>query len=199
MVSKSIMSPFIVCIDGLIGAGKSTLMERLSKDYKCFPEPVKEWSLLPFLYTDLATYGPIFQFQVLISQFIQKQSFPDDDSLILVERCPWTSRNIFAPLVLDYNVLSTYDKFYKSLSYEVNLFIYLDVDPETAFQRIRNRSFVDNLISSYYLRRLYDSYKRNLLVGKSNVVVVNESSPDQVEKSVRAILTKTAASVFPKS
>lgn len=187
------MSPFIVCIDGLIGAGKSTLIKRLADSYECFPEPVEEWTLLPFLYKDLTRYGPAFQFQVLLSQFNQKQSF--SDGLILVERCPWTSRNVFAPLILDDETLRTYDKIYSTLSYDVDCFVYLDVDPIDAFDRIRNRSPVDSLISLDYLRSLYESYASNLLTGRSNVFVVKDALPDAVEREVRAFLVKTTASV----
>lgn len=189
------MSPFVVCIDGLIGAGKSTLIKRLADSYKCFPEPVEEWTLLPFLYKNLTRYGPAFQFQVLLSQFNQKQSFWNTDGLILVERCPWTSRNVFAPLILDDETLRTYDKLYRTLGFEVDFFVYLDVDPIDAFDRIRNRSPVDSLISLDYLRSLYDSYASNLLTGRSNVFVVKDASPDAVEREVRAFLVKTAASV----
>lgn len=189
------MSPFIVCIDGLIGAGKSTLIKRLACDYKCFPEPVDEWTLLPFLYKNLTLYGPAFQFQVLLSQFNQKQSFSNEDGLVLVERCPWTSRNVFAPLTMDGETLYTYDKLYKTLSYDVDCFIYLDVDPIDAFHRIRNRSPVDNLISLDYLRRLYDSYKFNLIAGRSNVFVVNDALPVVVEEKVRTFLVKKIASI----
>lgn len=186
------MSPFIVCIDGLIGAGKSTLMKRLADSYKCFPEPVEEWTLLPFLYQNLTRYGPAFQFQVLLSQFNQKRFF--SNSLILVERCPWTSRYVFAPLLLDAETLCTYDKLYRTLSFDVDCFIYLDVDPIDAFHRIRNRSPVDSLISLDYLHRLHESYASNLLMGRSDVFVVNDASPDVVEREVRAFLAKITAS-----
>ena len=190
------MSPFIICIDGLIGSGKSTLIQKLSYDYKCFPEPIEEWTLLPFLYKNLTRYGPAFQFQVLLSQFNQWQSFPKDNNFIIVERCPWTSRNIFAPLILDSDSLKTYNKMFELLSYNVNCFIYLDVDPENAFRRIHNRSSTDNLISLDYLRGLHETYRLNLLMGRSDVYVVNEGPPERVEETVRLFLTETFASIY---
>ena len=190
------MSPFIVCIDGLIGAGKSTLLKQLSKDYKCFPEPVKEWTLLPHAYKNMLVHGSALQFQILFTQFIQKESFPNDKSLILVERCPWTSRNVFVPLILNDKLCYAYDWFYQWYHYDVNYFIYLDITPEDAFNRIYNRSEADNLITLNYLHRLYDSYKLNLLTKKSNVAIVKDGPPEQVEESVRKILTKISASIF---
>lgn len=101
----------------------------------------------------------------------------------------------FAPLTMDGETLYTYDKLYKTLSYDVDCFIYLDVDPIDAFHRIRNRSPVDNLISLDYLRRLYDSYKFNLIAGRSNVFVVNDALPVVVEEKVRTFLVKKIASI----
>ncbi len=44
----------IICIDGLIGAGKSTVTHRLKKNlYKCYEEPIDKWTLLPNLYNDM--------------------------------------------------------------------------------------------------------------------------------------------------
>lgn len=191
------MAPFIVCIDGLIGAGKSTLMKRLAADYKCFPEPLEEWTLLPFIYKDKARYGTAFQFQVLLSQFNQKQKFSDKDALIIVERCPWTSRNIFAPIAMDHSdeTFHTYDKLFRTLAYEVDYFIYLEVDPVDAFDRIQNRSPIDRLIPLDYLRCLHDSYRNKLLSIWPNAFVVKDAPPDVVEKEVRAFLAKIAASI----
>lgn len=183
------MAPLIVCVDGLIGTGKSTLLKRLAKDYECFPEPVEEWTLLPHLYENFSFYGQLLQFQVLISQFRQRQSFPD--GLVVVERSPWTSRNVFVPLIeFEEDVFSAYDKLYRFLNYDVDYFIYLDVDPLEAFRRIENRSSVDSLISLEYLRRLRDSYVSNLLAGRSNVFVVDAGNPEDVEREVREILAK---------
>ncbi len=56
----------IICIDGLIGAGKSTVTHRLKKNlYKCYEEPIDKWTLLPNLYNDMKKYATPFQFQVL--------------------------------------------------------------------------------------------------------------------------------------
>lgn len=187
------MSPFIVCIDGIIGAGKSSLLHALASDYACFPEPLSEWNLLSSLYDDPQVYGLPFQLQVLISQFKQRQQFPNQ--LVLVERCPWTSRHVFAPLLLDREDLDLYDRAYRRLAYPVHHFIYLDIDPLEAFRRIRLRSPLDNRISLDYLQRLEERYASELT---SNVTPMNADQPlASLVAQCRHLLTTKIASLFP--
>lgn len=187
------MSPFIVCIDGIIGAGKSSLLHALASDYACFPEPLSEWNLLSSLYDDPQVYGLPFQLQVLISQFKQRQQFPNQ--LVLVERCPWTSRHVFAPLLLDREDLDLYDRAYRRLAYPVHHFIYLDIDPLEAFRRIRLRSPLDNRISLDYLQRLEERYTSELT---SNVTPMNADQPlASLVAQCRHLLTTKIASLFP--
>lgn len=187
------MSPFIICIDGIIGAGKSSLMDKLALDYNCFPEPLSEWNLLSSFYENPKLYGLPFQLQVLISQFKQRQQFPD--GLILVERCPWTSRYIFAPLLLNDEELALYDQMYQRFGYKIDHFIYLDINPLEAFRRIRHRSRIDSQISLDYLKQLHDRYSSKLV---SNVTVVNAYQPlDKLESHCRKLLTTKFASLFP--
>ncbi len=54
----------IICIDGLIGAGKSTVTHRLKKNlYKCYEEPIDKWTLLPNLYNDMKNTQLLFNFK----------------------------------------------------------------------------------------------------------------------------------------
>ncbi len=57
----------IICIDGLIGAGKSTVTHRLKKNlYKCYEEPIDKWTLLPNLYNDMKKYATSFSISSII-------------------------------------------------------------------------------------------------------------------------------------
>ena len=82
----------IICIDGIIGAGKSSLIRKLKNNFTCFEEPVEKWSLLPDLYADMKRFAIPFQFQVLFSQYDQYMSFKNINDMIIVERCPQTSK-----------------------------------------------------------------------------------------------------------
>lgn len=187
------MTPFIICIDGIIGAGKSSLIQRLASDYNCFPEPLSEWNLLSSFYKNPLVYRLPFQLQVLISQFKQRQCFPD--TLVLVERCPWTSRHVFAPLLLDPQEFEIYDSVYQRLAYPVHHFIYLDIEPSEAFQRIQSRSPIDSQISLDYLKQLHERYASELV---SNVTVLDAHLPlDALESHCRNLLTTKIVSLSP--
>ena len=171
-------SQLIVCVDGLIGAGKSTLLKRISKNYSCFPEPLSEWNLLPKLYENPKEFGLAFEIQVLISQFKQKHEFPN--TLVFVERCPWTTYHIFNPLILTEEEICFFDLLYKRYAYKVDYFIYLDIEPSKAFERIQKRSATDQKISLDYLNKLYDQYKSKLL-SLPNVLCVIDANKSQEE------------------
>ena len=91
----------IICIDGIIGAGNSTLIRKLKNNFTCFEEPVEKWSLLPSLYSDMKRFVIPFQFQVSLSQYDQYMSFKNINDIIIVERCPRTSKNVFSQMYMD--------------------------------------------------------------------------------------------------
>lgn len=122
--------------------------------------------------------------EILLSQFKQKLKFPDCGG-VLVERCPWTSRHIFAPLLLNEHELNLYNKIYQHLKYNVQYIIYLDIQPKLALQRIHERSVVDGKISLEYLQDLNDQYSKNLKTGWANVYSVDANkSTNSVELDV---------------
>lgn len=187
------MSRFILCIEGTIGAGKSSLMQRLATRFQCFPEPLSEWTLLTSFYQNPTFFAFPLQLQILLSQFQQYQRFPEE-GLVLVERCPWTSRHVFSPLILTDTDLALYESVYQRLTYPVHAFLYLDLEPEVAFQRLQQRTAMDRAIPLAYLHRLQTRYTSALKEGCSNVWIVDANrSLEVVEQDV---LTKIA-SIFP--
>lgn len=185
------MSRFILCIDGIIGAGKSTLMQCLACRFPCFPEPVSEWTLLASFYQNPSFFALPLQLQILLSQFQQSQRFPEE-GLVLVERCPWTSRHVFCPLILTESELCLYADVYQRLTYPVDAFLYLDLEPEIAFQRLQQRTTMDRTIPLTYLQKLQARYTS--VLKEVNVWTVDANRPlDVVEQDV---LTKIA-SIFP--
>ena len=187
----------IICIDGIIGSGKSTLIRKLKDNFTCFEEPVEKWSLLPNLYSDMERFAIPFQFQVLFSQYDQYLSFKNIKDMIIVERCPWTSKNVFAQMYIDNGLFDqasalTYQKFFEQLSYEVDYFIYLDIEPELALKRIKTRErYGEDNITLAYLESLHEQYEKQLNQTR-NVFRVNANSDiETVELEVRNILKAT--------
>ncbi|QNH08553.1 143R [Invertebrate iridescent virus Kaz2018] len=187
----------IICIDGLIGAGKSTVTHRLKKNlYKCYEEPIDKWTLLPNLYNDMKKYATPFQFQVLFSQYDQYLSFKDCKETVVVERCPWTSKNIFTSLMIENNLfdlsaIDTYNNLYERLSYQVDHFIYIKVDSEMAFERIKKRDrFAEQNISFDYLKSLENKYATSLAtLSPSTVTIIDGSNTiEEVEFDVKTAI-----------
>jgi deoxyadenosine/deoxycytidine kinase len=187
------MKPIVICIDGIIGAGKSTVTRRLKHLYKCYEEPVDKWTLLPKLYSNMKEYAAPFQFQVLFSQHDQYLSFKNIHDTVIVERCPWTSKNVFASMLIedgffDTDAIETYYSFHELLAYDVDHFIFLNIEAELAYERIKKRDrFAEQNISFTYLQNLKNQYEKSLkCLEPSSVTYVNGSnSIEQVESEVK--------------
>jgi deoxyadenosine/deoxycytidine kinase len=156
---------FLVCIDGMIGSGKSSLIEKLSNKYTCFQEPVEDWSLLQSMYKNMSDFAAPFQFQVLFSFHKIWSSIKNIDDLVVVERCPWSSKNIFTKSFVEDGFIrpeeyKVYCNFYDKIEYPVDVYMYLQVDTNVAHQRIlsRNRSSEVHITLEYLcnLNRTYD-------------------------------------------
>jgi thymidylate kinase len=101
---------------------------------------------------------------------------------------------VFAQMYIDNGLFDqasdlTYRKFFELVSYEVDYFIYLDVEPELALKRIktRDRHGEDN-ITLAYLESLHEQYEKQLNQTR-NVFRVNANSEiETVELEVRNIL-----------
>jgi deoxyadenosine/deoxycytidine kinase len=185
---------YTICIDGIIGSGKSSLITELSNDFTCFQEPVHEWSLLQNFYDDMPTYATPFQFQVLFSFHKLYSTFKNVNDKVLVERCPWSSKNIFADMFIDNGYITPdeyklYCSFYDKLAFNTDLFIYLNVDTDVAYDRIlkRNRAS-ERSLTLEYLVLLNKKYNKALSTLK-NVVIVDANKPlKEVKENILDIL-----------
>jgi len=135
---------YIVTIDAVIGAGKSSLISQLKDDFTCFQEPVEEWSLLQNFYEDMPKFATPFQFQVLFSFHKLYSTFKNMKDKVILERCPWSSKNIFTNLLVESGHITPqeyqlYCNFYDKVAFPINLYIFLKVDTEVAYRRILNR------------------------------------------------------------
>ena len=187
---------YIITIDGIIGCGKSSLISQLSDQFTCFQEPVHEWSLLQNFYDDMTAYSAPFQFQVLFSFHKMHSTFKNVKDKVILERCPWSSKNIFTDMLVndghiqldEYNL---YCNFYDKLAFTTDLYIYLKVDTTTAFQRILNRDrAAERSLKLEYLDSLNDQYNRKISTLKNVHVVDANQSLDKVILDVINILNQ---------
>lgn len=188
---------YTIVIDASIGAGKSSIISQLKDDYTCFLEPVEEWSLLQNFYDDMSTYAAPFQFQVLFSFHKMYSTFKNVKDKVILERCPWSSKNIFMDMLVqngnvskdEYNL---YCNFYDKLAFPTDLFIYLKVDTEIAYRRILNRDrAAERSLKFEYLEALNEKYNEAIKT-LPNVKIVDANRPlvevkDQVIDILRQI------------
>jgi len=185
---------YTIAIDGIIGCGKSSLISELARDFTCFPEPIHEWSLLSDFYNQMSTYAAPFQFQVLFSFHKMFSAFKNVNDKIIIERCPWSSKNIFTSMLVEEGYISEeehrmYLDFYDRLGFNVDMHIYLKVDPAIAYQRILQRDrAVERTLQFDYLKALHNKYEKHFSVKQACYIVDANQSLDEVKTNVIKIL-----------
>jgi deoxyadenosine/deoxycytidine kinase len=173
---------YTIVIDAPIGAGKSSIISQLKDDYTCFPEPVEEWSLLQNFYEDMPSYAAPFQFQVLFSFHKMYSNFKNVKDKVILERCPWSSKNIFTDMLVQNGHISNdeynlYCNFYDKVAFPTDLFIYLKVDTDVAYRRILNRDrAAERSLKFEYLEVLNEKYNE-AIKALSNVQIVDANRP----------------------
>ena len=147
----------IFSIEGNIGSGKSTLIKKLQEKYKnviYLPEPVDLWNqvkdangvtILEKFYKDKYSYSFSFQMMAYISRFNQIKKVINDfpDSVVIIERCLYTDRFVFAKMLFDTGFMqdieyTIYNSFFEEM--KIDGIIYIKTTPETCLTRIINRN-----------------------------------------------------------
>lgn len=154
-----------IAIDGPIGVGKTTLVDKLAHRFEGVKilEDVNN-PFLPDFYKDRP--GAAFQTELyfLLSRFKQQQDIQQRDLFdrLLLSDYTFPKNRIFAYLNLTDDELMLFDKLYTMLEPQVpipDLVIYLVADLENCMQRIerRERSF-EKQMSEEYMSELIDAY-----------------------------------------
>lgn len=191
--------PSIIVFDGIIAAGKTTLINKLveqltgkSLTVTVIPEPVDEWvksGILERFYTDKERWGYFFQTKAfldrvrIIREYIEKYS--DTTDIFLLERSP-DSDKIFMKALYESKFIDelewkTYkewcDEWVRILPRTPTHSVYIKVDVEEAMSRIRQRNRdSEELIPIEYqeqLSRIHDDtfLVDTLLMGDGSVKV----------------------------
>lgn len=178
--------PFVVVVDGIIGAGKSTLIGRL-KEYltsigyivTIIREPVDQWGeLLVKFYEDPTRYSYLFQTMAFHDRAVEaRQVYLDNPrtQIFIAERSVF-SDTIFMRMLRDSGQCSelefaSYVKWWKMwhlvVPWTPNLFIYLKPTVDTAMKRVANRSRDgESKVSSDYQTSL-EQYHDQVFSGNS--------------------------------
>ena len=131
-----------VSIEGGIGCGKSSLLERLAQDgFDVRPEAAEAcFDTLDLYYRDKARYGFLLQARIM-SRYASQ---PPPSNLTIVERSPFSSLHVFAANQRKQGYLldtewSALEELYDTLGWAPQAMIFIDVPTEVSYQRMRER------------------------------------------------------------
>jgi len=159
-----------VTVAGNIGAGKSTLVELLSKEFAWQPyyELVSDHPYLDDYYRDMPRWGFHAQIYFLSQRYEQQQELSDNPLSVCQDRSMYEDYEIFVKGLLEQGIFSprdfqTYRRLYSALSLSVDrpdLLIYLRASVAVLQQRIGGRSRpYERAIPDEYLAALNRRYE----------------------------------------
>lgn len=168
--------PLVVVIDGIIGAGKSTIIQELAKSYPVIKEPVSGWidsGLLSKFYEDKSRWGYLFQanaFYDRVQAF--KAMFSNSKSQIFISERSMSSDQIFMDLLhedkyvtdLEYSIYQKWCSLWPQLlpSFDI-MYVYLDTNEDISSERIHKRGRPGENVPQDYLHRLKEKHDQFFL------------------------------------
>jgi deoxyadenosine/deoxycytidine kinase len=184
----------VIVIDGLIGAGKTTLinvlcdgLSKLGLKVKCIMEPVDIWKNtgnLQAFYNDIERNAYEFQTYTYITR-IKKylEEYDNTYDIIFMERCIFTDKYVFVEMLYDekfidarrYAMYNEWWALWKQLiTFDFSGFIYLNPDINACMDRIksRNRDGESN-ITLEYQADLLDKYEKYFYLISDKYKVLN--------------------------
>ena len=186
---EKIKSKKIYALEGNIGAGKTTILKILSKQFKdveFVEEPVKEWqnlggmNLLDSFYSDPQRWGFSFEFYSMLTKIQALLKAADSDKPIIIIERSILSNKVFMDLSnelgklekMEYCMLINTYKFYLENVYpQISGIIYLDTPVEECMKRIAKRNRGEECgIERSYLEAL--KTKLDELANSSTMVVI---------------------------
>lgn len=198
-------------IEGVIGAGKTSLCRMLSERLKSqlVLEEVEENPFLKDFYKDRARFAFQTQMHFLFSRYQQQRELRQTDlfSEKLVADYLFQKDRIFASLNLADRELVLYERLVKWLELDVvkpDIVVYLQAHPDVLMERIakRNRLFERDMDKDY-IARLNDAYNHYFFhYTETPLLVVNTNAIDFVNQTedyedlVRRILSHRQGTMY---
>ncbi|MCS7019856.1 MAG: deoxynucleoside kinase [Cytophagales bacterium] len=191
----------IICIDGVVGAGKTTLGEIIAREFamEFFREPVDENPLLDKFYYDQRRYSFPLQVYFLNKRFrMLKQA--SQLSGCVMDRSIYGDV-IFAKLLMQGGNMSSEEfALYEELLYNMlehvsrpRLMIYLDITTDNAIARIRERGRAyEQIVPRQYWEALnlhYNAYFKHYNFSDLLTIDVNQLDWRKSKEDLQYVLT----------
>ena len=205
-----------IIFDGLIGAGKTTLIKMLvktmkSKGYKVKPifEPVDVWEdagALKLFYEDIKTHCYEFQtftYITRIQRLLKEIDLNDDIEYYLIERSIFTDKYVFVELLKEqmgetriemYNIW--WNMWEKLIPFKPSLFVMLDTSVDDSQDRLKIRNRAGEIVSNDYQIKLHKEHHnfyceiKNKLGVPSIVIPSSDMKHDYIDNENHPILEK---------
>jgi deoxyadenosine/deoxycytidine kinase len=196
------MAPFVYSIEGNIGTGKSTFLEKLKEHYKdddsvCFlAEPTQVWdtikdkngiTILEKYYENQQRYAFSFQMMAFISRLTGlKDALKNDKyAIIIMERSLFTDCNVFAKMLYDDKKIedieyTIYKKWYNDFLKDLPpiSFIYLRTEPIISLKRVKERNREGETIPLEYLENCHKYHDNWLLEHNTSPLLKIDANVD---------------------
>ena len=172
--------PYYIAIEGVIGAGKTSLAELLAERLNAMLilEQPDENPFLKDFYLDRKKYAFQTQLFFLISRYKQQEEFPQPDLFHgkIVADYIFAKDKIFASINLDDREYRLYEKVVELMESRIpipDLVIYLQCSPGRLMKniRIRNRSYEKEMPEDY-ITELNEAYNRFFFNYRSTPLLV---------------------------
>ena len=189
----------IICIEGNIGAGKSSvLQELLKRGYTVVPEPVETWShIFPLFVKHPQRYAFVFQTQVaasLVEQYktaISAYEWGPKDNIVFVERS-FTSAGAFVQVAVDNGFISTveettYHNLAASIGWTPSQYVFIATPLKTCLERIKKRGRQEE--TNLTLGDLHKIGNAFCTLGITSNAVNGSVTPAEIADKIVAVIT----------
>jgi deoxyadenosine/deoxycytidine kinase len=213
---KNKKSPLIISIEGNIGTGKSTFIDKVQDYFEhiksntkvgFIPEPVNVWNsvtdnegvtILEKYYEDQHKYAFPFQMMAYISRLaVMREALTHDYDVIIMERSMFTDFEVFAKMLYDdkkieaieYNI---YKKWFDEFvgDFPEILHIYIQADPTVSSGRVIKRGRQGENIPLSYLEKCHEYHEKWLLDGDDQPILLFDGNKEMDEDGYNEWLDK---------
>ena len=198
--------PFLVCIEGNIGCGKSTVLRELrARGFTVFFEPIEDWKFIfPQFCEQPQKHCFTFQVQVVASfadqmwQTMEQARVANKSNLIFFERSIASAETFVRSAVSNGWISDCEHKAYQNLvnsvRWDPDMHIYIDVGDGISFERISRRARPgEGSISMARLKQIREAHESTTLCTHS---VPGADAPNLVADSIVALATEHASALL---